>query len=450
MTYPVLEDPGNNLFLFAEDCYAVFSVDQTVHKAVSPCISTHSHVNECITPPPPSFPITMLNNIVETTETPRIPRKSERKQEVNKTCKNEKLMNPLRAKKVYNPTTLDLEELPEWCREHEEAIRTILHIIHYRHCIEALPKDEYVPLKAAYLGRQIPEWSKIKRGLLRAGIIETDHYYIEGQKCYGFRAGERWRESPYGLTTIKTSSPRESNDDNDFPLPVHSWLKRQAQRINVASDETSDQLQIIQDGLWQFNSRDAFGWRFHSNLTRLKTEARKSLRVHGKALVEIDIKNSQPLFLAKLLKERGVAGCDKYIEICQQDLYAYLAAKARVARAEAKAAVIETVFFAQLGARDAIKTLFKREFPEVWKFIEKVKEKDYKKLARLLQRAEATFMIYTVCERVRREAPDTFVATIHDSILHLPKDSEYIRAVLESEFAKYGLKPKLEVKNYGD
>ena len=95
-----------------------------------------------------------------------------------------------------------------------------------------------------------------------------------------------------------------------------------------------------------------------------------------------------------------------------------------------------------------IKTLFKREFPEVWQFIEGVKKKDYKKLARLLQRTEAQFMIYTVCERIRRESPDTFVATIHDSILHLPRDSEYIRAVLEGEFAKWGLKPRLEIKNY--
>ena len=389
----------------------------------------------------------MLNNIIETTEKPHNCRNTEEKQRVNKTCKTEKLIKPVIEKKVYNPTNLDL---PESCKDDEEAIRTILHIIHYRHCIEAIPNEAFVPLKAAYLRRQIPAWNTIKQKFLRAGIVETDHYYIEGQKCYGFRAGERWRESPYRLTTIKTSTPKEGDDDNDFPLPVHTWLKKQAQRIAVASGETSDQLQIIQDGFWQFNSKDAFGWRFHSNLTRLKTEARKSLRVHGKPLVEIDIKNSQPLFLAKLLKERGVAGCEKYIEICQQDLYGYLAGKAGVSRAEAKAAIIESVFFARLGAKHPIKTLFKQEFPEVWKFIEGVKKKDYKKLARLLQRAEAQFVIYSVCERIRREFPDIFVATIHDSILHLPRDSEYIRAVLEGEFAKWGLKPRLEVKNYAD
>ena len=444
---PVIEELEGDIFLFVDDGFCVYSVEQTLPKAVSPCISINSSVNTCITPPHPSSPITMLNNIIETNEKPHNCRISEGKRKVNKTCKTEQLIKPLIEKKVYNPTNLDL---PESCKEHEEAIRQILHIIHYRHCIEALPKDEYVPLKAAYLRRQIPAWNTIKRKLLRVGIVETDHHYIEGQKCYGFRAGERWRESPYRLATIKTSTPKESDDDNDFPLPVHTWLKKQAQRIAVAGSQTSDQLQMIQDGLWQFNSKDGFGWRFHSNLTHLKTEARKSLRVHGKPLVEIDIKNSQPLFLAKLLKERGIAGSEKYIEICQQDLYGYLAGKAGVSRAEAKAAIIETVLFARLGAKHPIKTLFKQEFPEVWKFIEGVKKKDYKKLACLLQRAEAQFVIYSVCERIRREFPETFVATIHDSILHLPRDSEYIRAVLEAEFAKWGLKPRLEVKNYAD
>jgi hypothetical protein len=252
------------------------------------------------------------------------------------------------------------------------------------------------------------------------------------------------------LIAIKTTSPKKQNDDNPKPLPVHTWLKKQAQRIEVADDETSDQLKIIKDGLWKFNSKDAFGWRFHSNLTRLKTEGRKTLRINGKPLVEIDIKNSQPLFLAKLLKERGVEGCDKFIDICQQDLYAYLAVIAGVTRSEAKTAVIETVFFARIGAKHRIKTLFKAEFPKVWQFIEGIKKKDHKKLARLLQRTEAQFIIYTVCERIRNEAPETFIATIHDSILHLPKDSEYVRAVLDSEFAKYGLKPKLEVTYAGD
>lgn len=446
---PVIEELEGDVFLFVDDGYCVFSIDQTVIKTLSSCVSSNSTVNECITPPPTSTSITMLNNIIENNEKPTKSRTITKKREVNKVCKNEKLIKSLIEKKVYNPTNIDLKKLPDWCKEHEEAIRCILHIIHYRHSIEAIPKEQFVHLKAAYLRLQIPEWNKIKPSLLRAGIIETDHFYIEGQKSFGYRAGEQFRRSTYRLTEIKTSMPKEVDDANDFPLPVHTWLKKQAQRIAVANDEESDQLQIIKDGVWQFNSKDEFGWRFHSNLTRLKAETRKSLRVHGKPLVEIDIKNSQPLFLAKLLKERGIYGCDKYIAICQQDLYAYLAAKAGGSRAEAKAAIIETVFFARLGERHPIKTLFKQEFPSVWEFIEKIKKKDYKKLARLLQRSEAQFVIYTVCERIRKENPELFVATIHDSILHLAKDSGYIRAVLEGEFAKYGLKPKLEVKNYG-
>ena len=440
----ILHSLIKEMVLFANDCFQMLSFS---HKSLSPCILIHHNISKCITPPPTSTPITMRGTITETNEKHHNSRSIRRRQEVNKTCKTEKLIKPLIEKTIYNPTKLDLLDS---CKDNEEAIRCILHIIHYRHCMEALPREALVPLKAAYLRRQIPGWNAIKQGLLRDGIIETDHFYVEGQKCFGYRAGERFRGSPYRLVTIKTNIPNESNDDNAFATPVCTWLKRQAQRIAVANDETSDQLQIIRDGFWRFNSRDAFGWRFHSNLTRLKAEARKALRVNGQPLAEIDIKNSQPLFLGKLLKERGVVGCEKYIEICQQDLYAYIAAKAGVTRAEAKVAIIETVFFARLGARHAIKTLFKQEFPEVWRFIEGVKKKDFRKLARLLQRTEAQFVIYTVCERIRKENPGMFVATIHDSILHLPTDSAYVRAVLDAEFAQWGLKPRLEITNYGD
>ena len=63
----------------------------------------------------------------------------------------------------------------------------------------------------------------------------------------------------------------------------------------LANDETSDQLQIIQDGLWQFNSKDGFRWRFPAATLLVKDGGEEIAWVHGKALVEIDIENGQPL-----------------------------------------------------------------------------------------------------------------------------------------------------------
>lgn len=55
-------------------------------------------------------------------------------------------------------------------------------------------------------------------------------------------------------------------------------------------------------------------------------------------------------------------------------------------------------------------------------------------------------MIFTVCERIRRERPDCWLTTIHDSVLCLPEDGEYVRNVMADEFEKLGIKPTLEVK----
>ena len=47
-TYPVIEEVEPDVFLFAEECFLVYSIAQTLPKAVSPCIPTNSNVNTCI------------------------------------------------------------------------------------------------------------------------------------------------------------------------------------------------------------------------------------------------------------------------------------------------------------------------------------------------------------------------------------------------------------------
>jgi len=43
--------------------------------------------------------------------------------------------------------------------------------------------------------------------------------------------------------------------------------------------------------------------RVHTNLTNLKADFRKFLRYEGKVLVELDIRNSQPLIASILIKD---------------------------------------------------------------------------------------------------------------------------------------------------
>jgi hypothetical protein len=96
--------------------------------------------------------------------------------------------------------------------------------------------------------------------------------------------------------------------------------------------------------------------------------------------------------------------------------------------------------------------LFDRLFPEMAEFIwqekkgERTKdnERPHGKFAIKAQYEESRFVIYTVCERIRKERPDCWVATIHDSILALPDDVEYVVSVMKDEFSKLGVAPRLE------
>ena len=74
-------------------------------------------------------------------------------------------------------------------------------------------------------------------------------------------------------------------------------------------------------------------------------------------------------------------------------------------------------------------------------------DSDGSKLAKTLQAAEADLIIDRVCGRLRREEKVKFLTPVHDSLLFLPEDGDYIKAVMEEEFVRLGLKPRLEIKD---
>lgn len=70
-----------------------------------------------------------------------------------------------------------------------------------------------------------------------------------------------------------------------------------------------------------------------------------------------------------------------------------------------------------------------------------------KLLAQRLQKAESDFMLMTVCDRLGREKGVSFVTSIHDSLLFLPRDGDYVKDILLEEFAKLGVRPRLEARS---
>ena len=99
--------------------------------------------------------------------------------------------------------------------------------------------------------------------------------------------------------------------------------------------------------------------------------------------------------------------------------------------------------YAKNGFSSPIKSLFSREFPEVARFLRKVKA-DYETWKTLLQKKEADFIIHGVADRIRKERRGMFLATIHDSLVCQPENKEYVAGVMRDEFAKLGMAPVIE------
>ena len=203
-------------------------------------------------------------------------------------------------------------------------------------------------------------------------------------------------------------------------------------------------IQAIIDGYLDFTVDD-FAGRVHTNFSRLKRELKRHLRIEGQRPVEIDIKNSQPTFLAIVAWQNAVDE-PAYHTLCEQGrLYDWLAEKGGWTRAYVKEELMAKAFFSKNRYTNAVKRLFNAEFPGIAALIEKIKAKDHTKLAQVLQRAEAQYMIHGVCETIRKVRPNVPVVTIHDSILTAPDCVEYVlqtmRDGLQSIRSRPGWRP---------
>jgi hypothetical protein len=367
----------------------------------------------------------------------------------------------------------------------EEAY-CVFHNMHLFRVIRRLPKDAWIDLHYDYFDRRLPNWRKL-RPMLLDGILERTEEEefplldivvprgVKGGKCYGYRfKNEEYRNARVRKRSIINPKLIEMIEAHrNVKYPVQRWLQKNLQQAEMADvpEETllelaageddpqvryytyKEQIDLIREKAWIFVA-DKFSRRIHTNLTQLKRELRAGLRVAGEPLVQIDIKNSQPLFIGLAARRMGVDD-RRYLELCQVDLYQHLADQGGWTRSQVKEQLTQAALFASNGSphqRLPVKQLFDAQFPKMATFIHYMKDgkkteanpKPHNKLAKLAQKTEANFVIYDgVCERIRRERPDCWLGTIHDSLLMLPGDVDYGLAVMRAEFAKLGVEPRL-------
>jgi hypothetical protein len=197
-------------------------------------------------------------------------------------------------------------------------------------------------------------------------------------------------------------------------------------------------IESIEDGSI-FYVEDSYG-RFHTNYTVLKKVIRdEHITIDGQEVEEIDIKNSQPLFLSILMKEEGF---DKdhpeeyeryYKSVKSGNIYEEYMEVSGWERKVCKKAMYKILFAnnSLKGKNARINKHFKSIYPEVWNWLKLVKDSagDHRVIAHSLQRKESNLIFDHICYKIYRDMPEVKIFTVHDSIFFQKKHHDRVRDV---------------------
>lgn len=408
---------------------------------------------------------------------------------------------------LYIPENLHLESvLPSHLKRYQDGAAWLIdQIFKGTHLANRAEEDGYVPLKAAYLRKVIPDriLMQMKQCLLDQQIIETDNHYVVGQKSIGYRLGPQYRESSHRRCPI--SDPKIIERVNQLRRgdlsrlsDVHHYLFKQFEYITwdvhqmfSIIDGLADRVDLdtLQKHSFLASQRLAaeqlinHDWvptvcqygRYHSPLTRIVSECRSCLRINDQVPVNLDIANSQPLFLGLLLLEKtnnpekapqpiaqGQYGRSpivydeyfspdvaKYLQLTQEGvLYDRLSRNSHISRREFKEKLFQDVYYGHNWIHTDLTDVFEQQFPTIYEFIRQQKKNNYKRLSWLMQKAESRFMLNGVCTRLMNDHSEIVILTIHDSIMTTPEHAHTVKIVMLDEFRKVGLQPTIRTESY--
>jgi hypothetical protein len=184
---------------------------------------------------------------------------------------------------------------------------------------------------------------------------------------------------------------------------------------------------------------DGYG-RMHTNFTILKSFIRKNcLLLNGEETHEIDIPNSQPLFLNKIIDDSGTKWVDPnelalFKELTLSGTY-YQFIMSQIGstnRSKIKEMTYKVLFGKNMPNSKADK-IFKNIFPTIHNFIKLYKKEkgDYRVLAYQLQKAESNLIFNKIVRQIKEYSPDIKIITVHDSIIVPKSRKDEVEAIFK-------------------
>ena len=186
---------------------------------------------------------------------------------------------------------------------------------------------------------------------------------------------------------------------------------------------------------------DNYG-RMHTNFTILRSFIRKNcLLIDGEETCEIDIKNSQPLFLSKLINDSDTNWVKKeefelFSELTRNgNYYQYIMNVLGIkSRNDAKELTYKVLFGRNITSSKS-DIGFRKVFPTIHNFIKLYKKEsgNYKMMAYDLQKAESNLIFNRIIKRVILLHPEIKMITVHDSIVFPKKYKDIVNDIFEKE-----------------
>lgn len=186
---------------------------------------------------------------------------------------------------------------------------------------------------------------------------------------------------------------------------------------------------------------DSYG-RMHTNFTILKSFIRKNcLLLDGEETHEIDIVNSQPLFLTKIILDSQTKWVNKDEFELFKDLtingnyYQYVMNHIGTSDRPMVKEMTYKVLFGRNTHNSKADKVFKKLFPTIHNFIRLYKKEkgDYKVLAYELQKAESNLIFNKIIREIKNQYPEIKIVTVHDSIIIPRKRREEVGAIFKTK-----------------
>lgn len=328
-------------------------------------------------------------------------------------------------------------------------------------------------------------------------------WYLTHKLSIDREAAMRWVELYYvdSWLAIVQNAPDRATADKD---------RKSLMDVCTSMKLFIDKLHNSQYDITDF-SVDKFGNRLHGLFTSIKKELRNFITYDGQPLVAVDVKNSQPYFSTCMLyaefwksqkkrarhmqwwkvpgigrrevegicrcgsimlldssetlahrrlsigKFRNLAASGELYEVLQKSFQECLSPEFKASqghriahRANVKRELLRIMYSENSRAHLPFyepSRAFRRQFPEVYHLFRAVKHQDYKLLPRIIQRMESHVILDLACKRIAKERPDLPIFTIHDSIITLVGEEDYVQQVLmEVLTEQVGIPPKLKLE----